>query len=163
MAMSSSKCVDSEGHGGGSPPVYCGYQEKNQNMGGPQVRRNMVVAYNNPPSQHHLDDEIVIEGISEVMDICRETVGIFTLVQIHPKKGPIASIIEILMLRRQTSNYFRKLGEIADVISRLTWDRLNVQALHDEDGGFFDEAFLGSAFYFLVCSSIFQSSCIITD
>ncbi|KAG5525266.1 hypothetical protein RHGRI_031819 [Rhododendron griersonianum] len=47
-----------------------------------------------------------------------------------------------------------KLGQVADAITitRLTWDRLNVQALHDEllkmEG--FDEAFLGSAFDYLV-------------
>ncbi|KAH7846578.1 hypothetical protein Vadar_015702 [Vaccinium darrowii] len=45
-----------------------------------------------------------------------------------------------------------KLGQVADAITRLTWDRLDVQALHDEvmkmEG--FDEAFLGSAFDYLV-------------
>ncbi|KAH7850339.1 hypothetical protein Vadar_031266 [Vaccinium darrowii] len=37
-----------------------------------------------------------------------------------------------------------KLGQVADAITRLTWDKLNVQALHDEVMKMedFDEAFL---------------------
>ncbi|KAI8559347.1 hypothetical protein RHMOL_Rhmol04G0165700 [Rhododendron molle] len=50
----------------------------------------------------------------------------------HDKESDIKTILE-------------KLGQVANAITKLTWDRLNVQALHDElmkiEG--FDEAFLG--------------------
>ncbi|KAF7128163.1 hypothetical protein RHSIM_Rhsim11G0013100 [Rhododendron simsii] len=82
------------------------------------------------------DDDVATEDISKDKNVGKQS----------------ASSSETSAQPRRHRKRGQKLGQVADAITRLTWDRLNVQALHDElmktEG--FDVAFLGEAFDYLV-------------
>ncbi|KAI8528917.1 hypothetical protein RHMOL_Rhmol12G0185200 [Rhododendron molle] len=96
------------------------------------------------------DDDIAIEDISKDKNAGKQSASsseTSTQPRRHRKRGRDTHDEE-----SDIKSISEKLGQVADAITRLTWDRLNVQALHDElmkmEG--FDEAFLGSAFDYLV-------------
>ncbi|KAF7135069.1 hypothetical protein RHSIM_Rhsim08G0145100 [Rhododendron simsii] len=96
------------------------------------------------------DDDIAIEDISKDKNAGKQSASSNeTSVQPrrHRKRGHDTHDEE-----SDIKTISKKLGQVADAITRLTWDRLDVQALHDElmkmEGC--DEAFLGSAFDYLV-------------
>ncbi|KAH7845813.1 hypothetical protein Vadar_006358 [Vaccinium darrowii] len=98
----------------------------------------------------HLDDEIAFEDIFKDRNARKQSAcssGTSSQPRANCKRGHDTCDEE-----SDIKTILDKLGQVADAITRLTWDRLDVQALHDEvmkmEG--FDEAFLGSAFDHLV-------------
>ncbi|KAH7842566.1 hypothetical protein Vadar_006771 [Vaccinium darrowii] len=98
----------------------------------------------------HLDDENAFEDISNDKNAGKQSAcssGTSSQPRAHRKRGRDTYDEE-----SDIKTISDKLGQVADAITKLTWDRLDVQALHDEvmkmEG--FDEAFLGSAFDYLV-------------
>ncbi|KAH7859555.1 hypothetical protein Vadar_002537 [Vaccinium darrowii] len=98
----------------------------------------------------HLDDENAFEDIPKDKNAGKQSAclsGTSSQPRAHRKRGRDTCDEE-----SDIKTISDKLGQVADAITKLTWDRLDVQALHDEvmkmEG--FDEAFLGSAFDYLV-------------
>jgi len=98
----------------------------------------------------HLDDENAFEDISKDKNAGKQfacSSRTSSQPRAHRKRGRDTYDEEF-----DIKTISDKLGQVADAITRLTWVRLDVQALHDEvmkmEG--FDEAFLGSAFDYLV-------------
>ncbi|XP_058206816.1 uncharacterized protein At2g29880-like [Rhododendron vialii] len=96
------------------------------------------------------DADIAIEDISKDKNAGKQSASsseTFAQPRRHRKRGRDTHDEE-----SDIKTISEKLGQVADAITRLTWDRLDVQALHDElmkmEG--FDEAFLGEAFDYLV-------------